>query len=249
MTELKKSKQKRVRFPYISIKDAIKFIGVLRDYKQFAEVEAVTALKKIGYTPSSSSADRVLSTMVKSYGLLDMRGTKDNGYVWLTRLAKEILLNPEGSEARKNAISQAVLSEELMQQVINKWHKGLPSRPDIIQRLILDFEFTTDAAVRFATVLQETFEVLDLSEYNGTNVQDDTEKTGDDMSNPILETSNKTPVQAYNDYVMTYDGGRQKIILRAPVDMPEAEYKRMIQWLDVLKDGMVKKDEKQEKTE
>jgi hypothetical protein len=160
--------------------------------------------------------------------------------------------SPAGSEARNNAINQAVMSEELMQNVINKWHKGLPIRSEIISRLQLDFDFTPDAAVRFATVIQETFEFLDLSEYNGTNVQkEESEKKGDDMNTPALENSNKTTTPtAYNDYTLTYDSGRQKIILRAPVDMPEAQFKRMIDWLNVLKDGMVRKDgEQKESTE
>src|SRR5206468_798136 len=149
---------KRVSFPYISIKVSVEYAEKLKAYKGFAAMSIRDALIKMGYTPTSSSADRALSAMVKSYKLLDQQGTKDSGgVVQLTSLAKKILLFPPGSEERKSAISQAVINDELMQKVLDKWSDGiLPKRPEIVRELQIDprfDEFTPDAAARFATVI------------------------------------------------------------------------------------------------
>src|SRR5688572_22055133 len=99
MTAPIKTRQKRVSFPYISIKDAIGHIEKLKAYKGFGPINIRDALMRMGYTPTSSSADRALAAMVKSYGLIDQQGKRDaGGFVQLTPLAKKILLHPQDSE-------------------------------------------------------------------------------------------------------------------------------------------------------
>jgi hypothetical protein len=87
-----KVKRKRVYMPYIGIKEAIDRLAKLKARDGFTEVSYDIALIGMGYTPSSSSADRVLSALL-SYGLLDQRGASKNKIVWMTSLAKQILLS------------------------------------------------------------------------------------------------------------------------------------------------------------
>jgi hypothetical protein len=249
-----RQRQKRVSFPYISIKDAVAYAEKLKAYKNFGLISIRDALLKMGYKPSSSSADRALSAMVKSYGLLDQQGTKkNNGMVQLTQLAKKILLLPQDSEERINAITQAVLKDELMQKVFDKWAggDGVPQRKEIITELQLDprfDEFTQDAAIRFATVIQETFEFLDPSKYNGTDVQNDFDE-GDDMLTQDISKQDKTPPPVgTTDYALPLAGGKRKVVLRAPNGLTEKEFDRIIQWLNVIKDGLLE-DEQQETKE
>jgi hypothetical protein len=248
MTEQIKTRQKRVSFPYISIGNAVENAEKLKAYKGFGAINIRDALMKMGYAPKSSSGDRALSTMAKSYGLLEQQGTKEKGgIVQLTPLAKKILLYPKGSEERQSGINQAVMTDELMQKVLDKWSDGiLPERTKIIAELQFDprfGEFTLDAATRFATVIQETFEFLDLSKYNGTNVQDGSQEIGDVMTTPNLENSSSNSTPAFQVHSMPIDGGRKSITLRAPVDLSEQDFNRMILWItEVLKDGMVKKE-------
>jgi hypothetical protein len=213
-TEQIKTRQKRVSFHYISIGDAIDKIETLKAYKGFGAMSIRDALMKMNYAPKSSSGDRALSTMVKSYGLLDQQGTKDNGgIVQLTPLAKKILSYPKDSEQRQSAIKQAVLNDELMQKVFDKWSDGnLPDRKEIIAELQFDprfGEFTLDAATRFATVIQETFEFPELSKYNGTDVQqEESEEPGDEMLTQNVDRREKTPatpnkLKGFEEYTLT----------------------------------------------
>ena len=251
MTDQIKTRQKRVSFPYISIGNAIENAEKLKAYKGLGAISIRDALMKMGYAPKSSSGDRALSTMAKSYGLLKQQGTKDKGgIVQLSQLANKILSYPKGSDERQSGIKQAVTTDEHLKQALDKWSDGLPERSKIIAELQFDPRFggfTPDAATRFATVIQETFEFLDLSKYNGTNVQDDSQETGDVMTPPNLEnsSSNTNSTPAFQIHSMPIDGGRKSITLRAPIDLSEQDFNRMIRWItEVLKDGMVKKDDK-----
>jgi hypothetical protein len=248
MTEEIKTRQKRVSFPYISIGKAIENAGKLKAYKGFAPINIRDALIKMGYAPKSSSGDRALSTMARSYGLLEQQGTKEKGgIVQFTPLAKKILSYPLDSPERQNGIQQAITTDELLQKALDKWSDGvLPGRKNIIAELQFDSRFggfTLDAATRFATVIQETFEFLDPSKYNGTDVQEETEERGDEMLTQTLERSEKTT--KVKEYGVPLTGGATAV-LRLPTSMKEKDFTRIIKWFDLMKDALL--DEQEEET-
>jgi hypothetical protein len=246
-----KQRQKRVSFPYISIADAVEITDKLKAYKGFGQIVLRDALMKMGYSPTSSSANRALSALVSSYRLLDQQGSKaSGGFVQLTPLAKKILLHPKDSQERKSALMESVLNDDLMHKVLDKWSDGLPDRSDIIRELQLDprfNEFTPDAAARFATVIQETFEHLDISQHsNGAAVQVEPHQD-DEMQTPnVNRSSQRTPDSGTTEYALPLAGGKKQVVLRAPIGLTKKDFGLIIQWLNVIQMGLVEDEVPQE---
>lgn len=242
------SRQKRSSYPYISIKEAVNCIEKLKSAEGYAEVPVGIALSKMGYSPTSSTSDRILSALV-SYGLLDQRGVKDNKFVRLSHLAKRILLNPDGNQDRTEAIHQAALNDDIVKKMVDKWQNGLPSKENIVKTLILDHEFNERAASRFATVIQETFETIDFSAFGQGSLIDQGEVVEEDQEDQVLaleeskiQEGTKATVDKLTDYPIPLEGGKRHVIFRAPPNLTKKDFEYIIQYLGILKLGLAQED-------
>jgi hypothetical protein len=124
-------------YPNYSLKECIEFLEKLYSKYGTKEVHIDDAVERMGHSPTSSTAGRVIASML-SYGLLNSRGSKKNRYVWLSQLAQEILLAENDTDRKLELLQKAALNDTATLSVWERWKNDIPSEPTL--RKILEFE-------------------------------------------------------------------------------------------------------------
>lgn len=160
------ARQRSPSFPYINIKEAVDLLQRLFNKIQMSPVNVIDAYRAIGISTNSSTSNRSLSTMI-SYGLLkDLGGSGEDKKIAVSELGRKICVDQRQKE-KLSYYRQAVLNDDMMEQVFTYWRDGLPKDDNTIESsLKVDFGFATDrAATRFREVLKENFRYAELENY------------------------------------------------------------------------------------
>ena len=155
---------KRMRSPNYPNYDLNECIGFLEKYyKKYNVKEAFVddAIKQIGFSPTSSTANRLLSSMF-AFGLFDVRGVKEKRFVLPTKLAQQLILEAKGTPSWYDLLRQAALHDKSMQDIWNQWGPNIPPEDTIKRVLQLDMKYSPEGAKRFAPVIGETYKFAQL---------------------------------------------------------------------------------------
>jgi hypothetical protein len=239
---MESKKVQRVRspnYPYYSLKDCVIFLEKLYKKYGMGEIHTEDAVTQMGHSPTSSTAGRVLASML-SFGLLESRGAKDNKFVRLTRLAQEILLGDDNPTQRYISLGQAAIKDSSMQEIWNKWGSNIPAEETIRRVLQLEMNYTQEGAKRFASVIAETYNFAKLS-----NVEEEEDNNTDEDEKEIKEQKTEAEKQIQSSVRkanLLLAGKNREITILAPADLTEIEFEMISKWLELQKYGLVNKE-------
>jgi hypothetical protein len=230
-------------YPNYDLKECVGFAAKLFKKYGTTEVHTEDAVTQMGHSYTSSTAGRVLASMF-SFGLLESRGTKDSKFVSLSKLARQILMEDEGTPERIALLQQAALKDDSMQAIWKKWGANkLPHVDSIKKSLMFEMKYAPEGAKRFASVIIDTYEYAHLKDASPeeTQTEDETEEVveiqepqrGDKYTRV---TESKKSMRVTN---LLLRGTDREIILQSPEDLTEDEFKKVFEWLEFSRDGLV----------
>ena len=215
MTEQIDELQKRKRgrspsYPGIALGKAIDRAELLRKEERgnFAPVDAI--LGHWGYNSGSGLGLVNLAALVK-FGLLEYEGSGRDRQARLTELAFAIILNPEDSGERLDAIQKAALNPPIHSELWDRYGRELPSSMNMKLQLIRQ-GFLDNAASDLAQEYIETIsfaKLLDLDNISDSNadihepIHEETPPKGGEHSHremnepPISPPTNDPEVEKY----------------------------------------------------
>jgi len=144
-------------YPGLGLRDSIAKARDLYNGNGKAAVAKDVAVKSWGYNGLNGASLRVLGAL-NQYGLLDIPESKT---VRLSPRALAILLEPDDSQERANAIIEAARTPPVFQEVLDHYPDGLPSDDGLKSYLVRSLNFRDDAASNLIASLRDA---LDLAE-------------------------------------------------------------------------------------
>lgn len=236
-SNFKGQRQRSPNYPYYDLRECVSLLDKL--YKKYKgnEVHTEDAYIQMGFSPTSSTANRVLASLF-SFGLLESRGTSKSKFVRPSRLGQEILLEEEKSQKRIELLQKATLCDSSMQVIYEKWGSIIPAEETIKKALQLEMNFSAEGAKRFATVIVETFNFAQFSELSS-----DKNSTIDEDNNKTTRESEDKKEEIISPFVrkanLLLTGNNREIIIYAPSDLTEDEFLMISKWLELQKYGLV----------
>jgi hypothetical protein len=253
-------RQRSPNYPSYSLKECVEF--VIRLYKEvdFKEVYFDDAVKFMGHSPTSSTAPRVMAT-VGSFGLIESRGTGNDKFIKLSRLAQEMMLGLSDEDESYERIpvqllQEAALNDDMVNTMWNKWGSNIPQQKTVERSLLLEFNFSKPGAQRFSAVLLETYKYAKLDELN-VQLENQLKEVPELPKNQPVEQindkiNNQTSIQEtlgskmlgsgqyqMQDYALPLQGGEKTVVLRAPAGLTEEDFETIITWIKIIKLGLV----------
>jgi hypothetical protein len=240
--ETKNIKAQRTRspnYPYYDLRECVAFLEKL--YKKYGinEVHIEDAITQFGHSPTSSTANRVIASMI-NFGLLDSRGTKDNKFVRPTRLAQEILLEKEESPHRIELLQEAAKKDSSMQEIWEKWGPNIPPEDTIKRILQLEMKYSPDGAKRFASTIIGSYDYARISDISQKKTGDDAEEG----NKPLDDTEEKLPSYPRKANLLLPGSGRE-VQISVPSNLSNEEFEYLLKWLEFQKFGLVNKPDEQ----
>ncbi|HEY7313171.1 MAG TPA: hypothetical protein VH643_27730 [Gemmataceae bacterium] len=176
--EQKKESKGRTRspaYPAIGLDEAIRRAQALYDAadQRWENIEA--AAEHWGYA-TSSSAFLLTVAALKQFGLLTDEGRREDRRVRLSDLALDIVVHPEDSRERAEAIQKAALNPKIHRELWERFEGKLPSTDVSIRVYLLrereDARFNKDRVDAFISQFRSTiaFARLDQSDTMGSGV-------------------------------------------------------------------------------
>lgn len=177
--------------------------NVRKIYKRFGsgEVSEEDAIRAMGLSIKSSSANRLLAAMI-SFELLQQKLIKNVKFLKITRTAQEILLNEIGSPDWQNSVQQALKSNRPIMDVISSWESVVPPKETIIRKLILEKDYSHEGAKRFANI------IIDSIEYSGlfsTKSSEPQLNSNDTIENLFIDSNSSNDVEKVNQNAISSD--------------------------------------------
>ena len=251
MNEKTTQRVRSPNYPNYSLKECVDFLEKLYSKYGSKEVHIDDAVEQMGHSPTSSTAGRVIASML-SYGLLNSRGSKNNRYVWLSQLSQEILLAEKDQNRRIKLLRDAALNDTATATVWERYGNDIP--PEATLKKILEFEmnFSKGGANRFSFVATETYEYAKLNQLgieetdtNEDNLEEDIDQPRDQQGDENnkdqkIKTDNEVQLRKAN---LLLAGQNREIIIYAPTDLTEEEFDLIGDWLRLQKYGLVAKKE------
>lgn len=143
-------------YPALSLQAAIDRARDLYRQDGKAAIPAEVAVKAWKYGSLNGASLRVLGAL-RQYGLLDDPAPKT---VRLSPRALTILLEPEESPARANAIREAATAPAVFGELMNQYGSDLPSDIALVSHLVRNENFSEDAARNLIVAFRDTLELL-----------------------------------------------------------------------------------------
>jgi hypothetical protein len=236
---------KRLRspnYPNYDLKECVTFLD--KFYKKYNVKEAYIddAVKQMGHSPTSSSANRVLSSMF-SFGLLSVRGVKENRFVSPTKLAQEIVLESKETPIWYELLRKAALNDKSMHDIWDKWGPNIPSEDTIKKVLQLEMKYSPEGAKRFASVIVVTYNfarLLEISENSDVLINEEEENKEDNISKEQeISNEDKKSLSSLRKANLLLPGDKREIVVYAPSDLTNEEFEILILWLQLQKFGLV----------
>lgn len=236
---------KRLRspnYPNYNLKECIIFLD--KYYKKYNAKEAYVndAIKQMGHSPTSSTANRVLSSML-AFGLLSVRGVKENRFVSPTKLAQELVLESKETPHWYELIKEAALFDKSMQEIWEKWGPNIPAEDTIKKVLQLEMKYSPEGSKRFASVIVETYNFAKLSEesenLDSPNEEEEFKQEKNFPKEQEVFFEDKKELSSLRKANLLLPGNKREIILYAPSDLTDKEFDLLLQWLALQKFGLI----------
>ena len=158
----RRAKTRSPAYPAINLETAIQRARQLYAKEKLHATPVLTVVRHWGYTSLNGAALGTIAA-VKKYGLLDDAGGGDDRRATLSRLADDILSNPD-PEKRKKAIQEAALRPALFGEMWDRHHLDLPSDQNLLWELTRDRGFTDRGAAEFIRSYKATIAFARLEE-------------------------------------------------------------------------------------
>lgn len=151
-------------FPYVGINEVTQYLRAFYDASKGNFSPINLAFTSMGLKTTSSTSNRIMSTML-GYGILEDEGSRNDKKVKITQIG-ERLLKESREELLLRVKREAVLNDEMMNNVFSKYKNSLPNDAIMKSSLEIDFQFTEDAAKRFIKVIRDNYSYAELETYN-----------------------------------------------------------------------------------
>jgi hypothetical protein len=145
-------------YPAFGLPEAIERARKLYEQDGRAQTSPEVAVGAWGYGSLNGASLRVLSAL-KQYGLLETA----NDYVKLSDRALAIIVEPEGSPDRAEAIQAAAMAPAIFTSLLAEYQENVPSDGALVAHLVRKQGFSDDAAQKVVAAFRQTVELAKQS--------------------------------------------------------------------------------------
>lgn len=245
MTEQGAAKGQRTRspaYPAISLETAVQRARQLYDKEKRHSAPILTVVKHWGYTSLNGAALKTIAA-VKKYGLIDEDGANDDRRVGLSRLADDILLNPDPAK-RMEATRQAALKPGIHREMWEKYGLELPSDQTLAWELTRDRGFTDRGAAEFIRSYRATIAYAKLEATAAPPAQEADDDTDDyeDSSDPQPQGGSDRPRHPAGEKARSFpipliDNG--VVVIEGQFPLTERDWKQFMTVLEAMKPALI----------
>jgi hypothetical protein len=251
--ERRRRKGRSPSYPGITLGDAIEKARVLyeKEGRHPAHMDVIT--DHWGYRPKTGPG-LVSIAALKKFGLLEEvegRGAR------LTELALSILLHDEDSPERQQWVREAALMPQIHRELWEQFDGRLPSDQNLRRVLVLDRGFTESGVHQFIRQFKRTIAYAGLDEPDTMpEAQPSQHRPSEDhMASQVIRPVGIPAEEAFGSSRVSTDAGSVKVtfplavnmapslwpVLQVPVPMTEEAWDQMLDAINVLKAGVVRK--------
>ncbi len=160
-TPPKKSRGRSPAYPAFHLGAAIELARKLWNAQRKQEAHLDSALKTLGYAARSGTAVRTIAGL-RSYGLIDESGEKDNLKLQLSGLAQDIIHLAEDDDRHRKALKKAALLPSIYATLWERYGAHLPDDAAIRPFLIRDKGYNDAVVDDLLADYRATFELAGL---------------------------------------------------------------------------------------
>lgn len=246
-TAARKPKGRSPAYPAIDLETAIQRVRQLYDKEGRHATPVTTIASAWGYSSLNGAALGAIAAL-KKYGLLDEEGASEDRKARLSRLADDIIGNPDEAK-RTQAIREAALRPAIHQEMWDKYHNDLPSDRNLTWELTRDRGFTDRGAAEFIRVYKATIAYAQLGDdilIGGREETADTERGEDDReestgdSHPDRPADRQRPPaseKARSYAIPLIDNGA--VVVEGQFPITERDWDQFMGVLNAMKRGLV----------
>jgi hypothetical protein len=161
-TAVRKPKGRSPAYPAINLETAIQRARQLYDKERHHPTPVATIASHWGYASLNGAALGAIAAL-KKFGLLDEEGSSEDRKARLSRLADDILSNPDETR-RTEAIKEAALRPAIYREMWDTYHLDLPSDQTLRWELTRDRGFTERGATEFIRAYKATITFAQLED-------------------------------------------------------------------------------------
>jgi hypothetical protein len=251
--ERRKRKGRSPSYPGITLGDAIEKAAILyeKEGRHPAHMDDITG--HWGYKPRTGPG-LVSIAALRKFGLLEEvegRGAR------LTEFALSILLHEEGSPERRQWIREAALLPQVHQELWKQFEGRLPSDQNLRRTLVLQRGFTDSGAHQFIRQFKSTIAFAGLDEPDKMpEAQPSQHRLPEEPMVPqAIRPAGIPSEEAFGSPRVSTDAGSVKVtfplavnmdtslwpVLQVPVPMTEEAWDQMLDAINVIRAGVVRK--------
>lgn len=232
-------------YPCIDLEAAIDKAGRLYDFGKLNPVLVSAILPQWGFNSKSANGMKVVATL-KSFGLIEDSGQKENRKIKLTNRAYRILKDHSNSKEREQAIKDAALNPEIYSWCWKRFGEleEMPTDEAIRSDLIFDKKFNESAVKAFLIDYKKSIKFSNLTKYDNLDVEKD-EKAGiptdeievaeSSVEDGAITSPQKVVIQTNPNEKLLQDvvnlNNGQQIIIQYPSDLTPENYEDFTDWL------------------
>ena len=202
-----------------------------------------------GYALKSGPGLTALAAL-KKFGLLEDEGTRGNQQLRLSELAWRILLDEEGSETWLVCVREAALKPVIHRKLWDEYGADLPSDQNLRRKLLFEEKFSERAVDEFIDQFKRTILFAKLAEADILSGHEEDKKPPEKETFMPELFGTSAPQKPQMAEKGSTDAGigtisfplspRKWVKVELPYQLNEAEWKRIIETLDVFKPGFMK---------
>ena len=247
----KKTKSRSPNYPGLSLEVAIEKAARIYEAERRNGAAPNLLQKHIGYTAKSGSGMVALAAL-KHFGLLEACGSDAGRMLKLSALALQITIDTDqNSPERIAAIKKAALTPRLYTELWNQYGKELPSDQNLKTTLVLKKNFNESTVMDVINKYKSTIEFAKLGP--GDVAPSSTGELDDLSGLEVVAPSSPSPLSWTKPLRLTQEGTKDftfplpdgVALLRVPFPMSGESFELLRRTLEVWKDALVKKNEKE----
>lgn len=241
-------------YPYISMQKGVNYLSLFYQEHTNNFVPVDLAMKTMDLTPTSSTSNRIVSSMI-DYGIIEDEGVKDQKRIRVTPLGMR-LLKETRDDLIRNYRRQATLNEGMMKTAFEEWKNQLPSNVTMKSVLELDWDFTERAALRFIKVIRDNYQYAKLDTYNylldnNIDYEDELYESKETrkgkvyikgQKDPRLEEASSELGEDLKDYRIPLEGGKRFVFIYIPSGITSTDANFIQKHVDLLMQQLVESD-------
>ena len=246
-----KQRRRSPAYPSIGLEEAIDRVRQLYEAEGQHPTMLEVAAEKWGYSHRSSGM-KVTVAALRYFGLIDSAGTGENRTIRVSDRAVTILLAPEDSRERAEAIRAAAMAPTAYARLLDEYGTDLPSDQSLRLQLVRDWRFNANALPDFLKGFRST---MDFAELGPGDVGHE-DRPGAGMpearraaaSGPPAATPPAKPFSQTSggersrqtEWTIPLMGGRFAV-LNAPRPLSDGDYKLIEGWLTLMRPALVER--------